>query len=156
VQRKLGRNPVQVRLEPDVEGPGGREGGNTLYNGGLQRGFQSRPVRQGPVGRWGGGSKERSFEPKDDRNVVRASGGERVGPLCKIWCEGRTSQGKVWDAPAPYERLRKTSEDSRGIEEGKSHLCRPVKVGGPGCYLILLEFPKGVGGGVVDVQVSQS
>jgi len=45
--------------------------------------------------------KERGFEPEEDGNMVRAGGGESVGPPSKVWREERASKGKLQDAGAP-------------------------------------------------------
>jgi len=88
--------------------------------------------------------------------MVGACAGERVGPFGKVRREERASQGKVEDARAPNRGHGKVIVYSQGVKEGIAQLRRPVKIGGRGGYFVLTKAPKGVGCGVVDVQVSQS
>jgi len=92
---------------------------------------------------------------EDDWDVIGTSGGEGVGPFCKIGGEKRAGEGKVEDAGAPDARHGKPSEDPRHVEESESQVCGPVEVRGRGGDLVLLEHPKRVRRRVVDIEVTQ-
>jgi len=85
--------------------------------------------------------------------MVGACGGEGVGPFCEVGGEEGARKGKVYDAGAANERHGKPSKNTRDVKESEPQLCGPVEIGGRGSYLILLENPKGVGRGVIDVEV---
>jgi len=87
--------------------------------------------------------------------VVRAGGGEGVGPFCKIGGEEGASKGKMEDAGAPNKGHRKPSKNTWDVEERKPQFRGPVKVRGRGGDLVLLEDPEGVRRRVVNVKVTQ-
>jgi len=87
--------------------------------------------------------------------MVGACGGEGVCPFCEVGGEERTRKGKIYYAWAPDQGHGKPSKITRDIKESKPQLCGPVKIGGRGSYLILLKDSKGVGRGVMNVEVTQ-
>jgi len=87
--------------------------------------------------------------------MVGASRWEGVRPLRKVLSEEGTGEGKVYDARAPNERHGEPGKYARHVKETEPQFCGPVKVGGRRIDLVLLEDPKGVCRGVVNVQVTQ-
>jgi len=87
--------------------------------------------------------------------VVRARRGEGVGPFSEVGSEQGASKGKINDARAPNERHGKPGEDARDVKESEPQFCGPVEIGGRGGDCVLLEDPKGVGRGVMNIEVSQ-
>jgi len=85
--------------------------------------------------------------------MVGACRGEGVGPFGEVGGKEGARKGKVYNTGAPNERHRKPSKNTRDVKESKPQLCGPVEVWGRGSYLILLESPKGVGRGVMNVEV---
>jgi len=122
---------------------------------GLQGSLQGGPVGQGPIRGCGGRQEQGGFQAEEDWDVVGASSGEGVGPVCEVWGEQGASKSQVKDAWGPNERHGEPSENARGVEEGEPKICGPIEVGGPGGYLILLKESERVGCGVVDVKVTQ-
>ena len=155
MQRELGRDPIQVGVEPSAKRASGQQGRGGWDDRGFEGSLQGDPVGKGPVGCQGGCPEEGGFKTEKDRDLVGASRGEGVGPFCEVWGKERAAKGKVKDAGAPYERHGGPGEHARGVEEGKTQVSGPVEVGGQGGDLIFLENPERVSGGVVDVEVSQ-
>jgi len=83
--------------------------------------------------------------------MVGASGGERGRPLREVRGKEGAGKSKIYDARAPNERHGKPSKHARKVKESEPQVCSPVEVGGSGGNLVLLENPKGVCSGVVDI-----
>jgi len=81
VQCKLGSNSAEVGAEPNVQGARGGEQGGGRDNRGFQRSFHSGPVGQGLIRGRGRSSEQRGLKVEEDRDMVRAGGGERVRPF---------------------------------------------------------------------------
>jgi len=85
--------------------------------------------------------------------MVGACGGEGVGPFCEVGGEEGVREGKVYDPGATNEGHGKRSKNSWDVKESEPQLCGPVEIGGRGSNLILLKHSKGVGSGVMNVEV---
>ena len=53
------------------------------------------------LGAGGGGAKDGCFEAEEDRYVIRASGGEGVGPFREVRCKAGGGKSKIKDTRAP-------------------------------------------------------
>jgi len=87
--------------------------------------------------------------------MVRADGGEGVGPFRKIGGEEGARKGKVQDAGAPNEGHHEPSENTWDVKGRKPQFRGSVKVGGRGGNLVHFEDHKMVCRGVVNVEVTQ-
>jgi len=87
--------------------------------------------------------------------MVGACGGEGVGPLREVGGEEGARKGKVYDTGAANEGHGKPSKNTRDVQQSEPQFSGPVEIGGRGSYLILFKDPKGVGRGVMNVEVPQ-
>ena len=121
----------------------------------FEGGFKCRPVGQGTMEARGGRTKERVLKAEENRDMVGASRGKGVGPLCKVGSKEGASKGKVCGAGAHNERHGKPGKDTRDVEESEPQFRGLVKVGSRDGDLVFFEYPKWVCHGVVDVEIAQ-